>query len=409
MRMEQSFGRRSMDKILSGVRIVDLTQLLPGPLATMYLGDYGAEVIKIENPRLGDGTRYMGSRLDSEGDTQNESPLFGMLNRNKKSLTLNLKREEGREVFHALLEKADVLVEGFRPMSMQKMGLGYEDLKDKFPRLIYVTLSGYGGTGPMKNFAGHDGNYTSYAGLMSLNVDAQGKPVLPAYQVADIGGGTLMAMSGILAALYHREKTGKGQHVDIGMADGAVSFLPLFLAESMASSSPLDPRQWILSGALPNYQIYETKDGRHLMLAALEERFFRNFLKAVEREDLLGKYTLTEDNFVYLKREVGNIFREKNFVEWTPYFANPDICLSPVATPEEAMQNPQFLEREMFFRMPDGRGNSLLQMGNPIKFSSQKEIPKNPPPAQGEHTREILDWLGFSPERMEELKKGNIV
>lgn len=402
--------------ILDGIRIIDLSQLLPGPLATMYLGDWGAEVIKIENPRLGDGTRYMGSDING----QKESPLFGMLNRNKKSLTLNLKREEGKSILMHLLRTADVLIEGFRPQTMKKMGLSYEDLKEKFPRLIYISLSGYGATGKMKSYAGHDGNYTSWAGLMHLNRDREGRPVLPAYQIADIGGGSMMLMTSVMAALFHKERTGKGQYIDIAMADGAISFLPLYLAEHMAykdiENKP-QPNQWVLSGALPNYNIYETRDGQFVMLAALEERFFRNFLKAVNREDILQKYTLNKDNFEYIKREIVKIFKEKDYDSWQEYFHHPDICLSPIANLDEVVKNEHFQEREMFFYIQkkdsDGdenkENNNLLQIGNPIKFSSMKEIRKNPPPNHGSDTVAILNHMGYSKEEIESLKKKNII
>ena len=216
---------------LNGLKVLDLSLLLPGPLCSMHLGDMGAEVIKIEHPRKADMSRLFGSRLEGK-----ESGYYLILNRNKKSLTLNIKRQEGRQILLQLLEDADILLEGFRPAALGKMGLGYEDLKQKFPRLIYCSISGYGATGPYKDKAGHDANFMAEAGLLEMMKDSEGLPVLPGFQLADIGGGTLTALSSILAALYAREKTGEGQHLDIAMMDGAFSFLSFYLGEYFASA-----------------------------------------------------------------------------------------------------------------------------------------------------------------------------
>ena len=216
---------------LDGVRVIDLSLLLPGPLCSMYLGDMGADVIKVENPRMPDLTRMMGARLQSPSGESSESGLFLMLNRNKRAITINLKRPEGREVLLRLLEDADILIEGFRPGTLDEMGIGYEQLRERFGRLIYCAISGYGASGPYRDLAGHDGNYIGYAGLLDINGEAGGPPVLPGVQIADIGGGTQMALSAILAALFARERTGEGQFLDISMLDGAFSFLSLHAGE----------------------------------------------------------------------------------------------------------------------------------------------------------------------------------
>lgn len=392
---------------LEGIKVIDLSLLLPGPLCAQHLGDLGAEVIKVENPKVGDMVRYGGSKIEKDGFS--ESGMFLQVNRNKKAITINIKRPEGREVLFKLLQDADILLEGFRPGAMAKMGLGYDDLKEKFPRLIYCAISGYGATGPYVPLAGHDANYIAYSGLLGIN-GTEEMPILPGFQVADIGGGTLLALSGILAALYAREKTGKGQFVDIGMMDGAFQFLSLYAGDYFASGKIPKRGKALLSGGLPNYQIYKTKDNKFVVLAALEERFFRNFLRQINREDLLdgiqlGKMQENEEALEKLKPELEKIFASKTRDEWSELFENPDVCLAPVYELNEAMEDKQAKARGLVTEIHHPKLGKIKVLGSPFHFSETPVQYRYHPPAHGEHTVEILKELGYTQEEINKLRE----
>ena len=386
---------------LQGVRVVDLSLLLPGPLCSQHLADMGAEVIKIENPRMGDMTRHWGGKIEG---TEN-SAMFSLLNRKKKSVTINIKREAGREVLLKLLATSDILLEGFRPGTMSELEIGWPQLQKKFPRLIYCAISGYGATGPDKDMAGHDGNFAARAGLLGLNGPKNAAPVIPGFQVADIGGGTLVALSGILAALYAREKTGIGQFVDISMMDGAMAFLHLYAAEYIANGKkPLRGHE-MLNGKLPNYNIYETKDNRFVILAALEERFFRTFLKTIDRSDLLEKTPLNEENLSTIHHQMIQIFKSKTLQEWKPWFEHTDCCLSPVAELDEVFEDRQLKARGMVTLQKSKTGKDFLSIGSPFVFSETPVNIHGSVPDLGENTRELLSELGYSEAELADLKE----
>ncbi len=394
---------------LEGIRVIDLSLLLPGPLCSMYLGDLGADVIKVENPRMPDLTRLMGSPHKNAEGTHQESGMFLALNRNKRAITLNLKRPEGREILLSLLEGADILLEGFRPGALTEMGIGYEQLKDRFPRLIYCAISGYGASGPYRKLAGHDGDYIAYAGLLGITGAAGGPPVLPGVQIADIGGGTLTALASILAALYAREKTGRGQFLDISMMDGAFAFLSLHAGEYLASGKEPEIGAMALSGGLPNYNVYATSDGRYVMLGALEERFFRSFLRQIGREDLLEGRDLSPESLAEIKPELEKIFRERTRDQWADLFANADTCLAPVNSIGEAFADPQLRERGMVVEMLDPRLGPLTMIGAPFRMSATPASYRLPPPAHGQHTDEVLEALGLGSEKRAELRQKRVI
>ena len=396
-----------MNGPLHGIKVIDLSLLLPGPLCSMYLGDMGAEVVKVENPRAADLTRYMGTKI--KGNNYEETGFYLSLNRNKKAITLNLKKPQGREVLLKLLENADVLLEGFRPDTLSKMGIGYEQLKEKFPKLIYCAISGYGSNGPYKELAGHDGNYISYSGLLGITGQSGKEPVLPGFQVADIGGGTLPALTSILAALYAREKTGRGQFLDIGMIDGAFGFLSLHSGEFIASQEEPERGDMALSGGLPNYNVYKTKDSKYIMLGALEERFFRSFLRQINREELLEGFKYERAYLDKIKPELEKIFLEKNRDDWEELFVNPNTCLSPVKTIKEAFEDEQLRARDMVVTMNHPKLGEVKMIGSPFKFSETPCTYRLQPPAYGEHTNEILQSAGLSPEQIQNLKDKRVI
>jgi len=389
---------------LAGVRILDLSMLLPGPLCSMHLADLGADVIKVEHPVAIDGTRRMGPALSENGNQMNA--YFYIVNRNKKSITLNYKRKEGQELLLKLLEDTDVLLEGFRPGMMKGIGLDYESLKERFPRLIYCAISGYGATGPDQNKAGHDANYLARSGLLSITGTSE-DPVLPGMQVADIAGGTLLALSGILAALYYREKTGKGNFVDTGMMDGAFSMLSLQAGEFLASHKNPTRAATPLSGLLPNYRVYRVKDGRHVVLAALEGPFFQVFLRQIGKEDLLKR--TADGDYEGVAKELSDFFATKTIADLQSLTDHSDTCLSPVLTLDEAFEDPQLKDRHAFVELEDHRFGQLKVPGSPFHLSESPVSYRLAPPEVGEHNDSVYDSIGVDEKQRAELSKKRII
>lgn len=385
---------------LAGVKVIDLSLLLPGPLCSQHLADMGADVIKIENPRAYDGSRAM-----FKGKTGYPA-LYMMLNRNKKAITLNLKREQAKEILFKLLEDADILLEGFRPDGMDKMGLGYDVLSKKFPKLIYCGISGYGISGKYVNFAGHDLNYLAISGVL----DQTGNPPRPAgFQLADVGGGTLTALSAILAALYYREKTGIGQRIDISMTDASLQFTSLYGGILSASGKSPEPGNDILSGKLPNYNIYETKEGRFVALGALEDMFFQTFLRAIGMKNLTKELPMVEENFNTIKQKLTDFFKSKTFADLEPIFQNEDACLSPILKMDEVQKDAHWKDRGMILEKDHPKFGPILQFGSPFHFSKTPFQYRTDPPEHGEHTFEILNKLGFSEDKIAEFKKDRVI
>lgn len=390
-----------MNLPLKGVNVIDLSLLLPGPLCSMYLADMGANVIKIENPRASDGTRHM-----SRGS--NGIPgLFLMLNRNKKGMTLNLKRKESKEIFYKLLQKADVLLEGFRPGTLDEMGIGYDELKKDFPRLIYCGISGYGETGVLRDFAGHDGNYLALSGVLE-QIGGVDSPTLLGAQIADIGGGSLTALASILAALYQREKTGKGQKLDISMMESSLQFLSLYAGIYLSTGKLPVRGNELLSGKIPNYNIYKVQGGRFVFLGTLEERFFRTFLRQIGKESLLEDIPLDEEHFQRWKEILVHYFAGQNFETLKPLFANTECCLTPIKNLEEVFSDEHLQKRGLIFEMEHPTYGNFKQIASPFPFT--RNLGKiGIPPEHGEHTEEILRDMGYTKTEIEKLKTGKII
>ncbi len=385
---------------LAGIRILDFTMLLPGPICTMYLGDLGAEVIKVEHPNAWDTTRKMGSFLPNS----KISSYYYFLNRNKKSISINFKKKEGVEILKKIIPTVDVVVEGFRPMMMQELGLGYEDLKDIKPDLIYCSISGYGQNSKFREFAGHDANYLALSGILDLIGDT--KPVLPAIQIADILGGTMTALSSILVALFYKEKTKKGQYLDISIKDSVLPVAFLSIADLISSGKEIQRNETYLSGKLPNYNLYECKDGRFVVLAALEGQFFSVFLKQIGRSDLLQK-TL-DGKFEEVKKELADFFKEKTYKDLEFLFENPNCCLTPVLTLKEALENVDLLNRETIIQINDKEVGTIKMLFSPFAFSKEFVHLRLPPPKLGEHTKSILSEF-YSDKELSNLESKKII
>ncbi len=377
-----------MSQALSGLKVLDLTMNLPGPYMTWLLALLGADVVKIENPSGGDYARAL------MGDGQS-SPFFEAVNRNKKSVALNLKHPEGKKLFLKLLNRYDVLVEGFRPETMERLDLGFDVLSAINPRLIYVSISGYGQSGPNKMRAGHDLNYLALAGIIGMTGSRNGELAMPGVQIADLAGGSLMALTGLLAAIIQRDRTGKGQFVDVSMYDGAFSMATMVFAGVEAGMEFPEPGKMMLNGRFPCYGLYKTSDGRYMSLGALESKFWKNFCMAVGREDLLG----AQFGGPKVITELAGLFASKTQDEWTESMVTADACCEPVLNLNEAADSPLTRARSMVSSDPEGKRS----LGFPLKLSESEPPADVPAPALGQHTKEILAGLGITEKELQSL------
>jgi crotonobetainyl-CoA:carnitine CoA-transferase CaiB-like acyl-CoA transferase len=380
-----------MPTALSRFRLLDLSRQLPGPFCSMLLADLGMDVLTVYAPNdpMGMGV-----------------PILG---RNKRSLSLNLKSDEGRAIFHRLARDADAVLEGGRPGGAAKLGVDYETLRKINPRLVYCSISGYGQDGPYRNRVGHDVNYLGFAGVIGLTGTSGGAPAIPGVQIADIGGGALMAAVGILAALWAREETGAGQFVDIGMMDGAVAWQVINAFRHLVDHQEPERGETMLTGHHPCYAVYETKDGRHVTVGALEPHFWRTLCERLEFPDFVARQFDEGESREDMFRRIRARFRERTMVEWVAMLADLDICFGPVATLSEALADPQALHRQMVVETVDGRGNRQRTLGNPIKLSATPPAIRTPPPRLGEHTDAVLAGLGFSPGDVAGLRERGVV
>ncbi len=388
---------------LDGITILDLTRLLPGGYATLLMADLGADVIKVEEPGRGDYIRWT-------------PPLVGelssahiALNRNKRSISLNLKHEGGRAAFERLSRDADVVIESFRPGVMERLGLGWEHLHDLNPRLIYCAISGYGQDGPRSQAAGHDVNYMGYAGALSIMGEEGRRPVIPGLQIGDLAGGGMAAVIALLAALVQREKTGTGDFCDVSMMDGVISWLSIHAAEFVATKKVPERELMHLSGAYPCYRVYSAADG-FLSVGALEPQFWSALCRAIDRPDLEGDAFAMGERRTAVIAELEELFAMKTRAQWMEMLAGLDVCVAPVNDFAEAFDDPQARHREMFVdgELPDGGAWTFV--GDPIKLAgSRTDLKRLPPPTLGEHTDEVLGQAGFAPDELKELRAAGAI
>jgi crotonobetainyl-CoA:carnitine CoA-transferase CaiB-like acyl-CoA transferase len=357
------------------------------------------EVLKVEDPEQGDYTRMIGPIR------KKDSAIFLALNRNKKSIKLNLKIKEGREIFYKLIQSYDIILESFRPGVMDRLGIGYQELKKRNSRVILCSLSGYGQDGPYQERSGHDINYIGLGGVLEITGAKNGDPVLPGVQIADIGGGGMMAAIAILAAANHREKTGEGQFLDISMMDSVVSWLSIHAGKYFMDGELLKRGDMPLTGRYACYQVYPTEDGRHMSLGALEPKFWKNFCEAIGRRNLIDKQFIEGAERLRVIKEIQNLFKTKTQEAWVDFFKSVDACCEPVLTFEEVFQHPQVLHRQMVMEVEHPVEGKIRQLGNPIKSSQFPFEIRTPAPAWGEHTIEVLKAVGFSGEEIKHLKE----
>jgi alpha-methylacyl-CoA racemase len=393
-----------MTQPLSGIRILDLSRLLPGAYASQILADFGADVIKIEEPGGGDYGRYMPPH-----GSGGMSLYFLAINRNKRSMTLNLKSTEGHDIFLRLVRNADVVLESFRPGVMERLGLGYEQLKEIHPGLIYCAISGYGQDGPYRLRAGHDLNYAGYAGLLHYNRGPQGEPAMPATQLGDLAGGSYMAIIGILTGLMGRTKTGEGCFVDASMTEGVMSLLPLIATAYLNTGKAPRPGHSALDGGLPCYNIYETQDGQHITLAALEPKFWHTFCTRIGHLELLPFHTPVgpgeRDEAIDILR---SIFKTKTRDEWIAELAEIDACVGPVYSIDEALSDPHAQARGTSIT-GEVAGETFYTLPSFPRISSVENEQRYAPPTLGEHTEELLREAGYGEAEIEQFKAGGVI
>ncbi len=379
-------------RALSDVKVLDLSRLLPGGFCSLLLADFGADVLKVEDTGMGDYIRWSPPYHEGADDTA-KSALFLALNRGKRSVRLNLKEEAGREVLLRLVRSHDVLLESFRPGVMERLGVGYERLREENPGLVYCAITGYGQDGPYTARSGHDMNYLGLNGLLGLSGDAGGPPVQAAGQIADVGGGALTAAFGILAALRERERSGEGQLVDVSMFDGSLAWLALVAARYLADGQTPARGALELAGSLICYRPYACKDG-WVTLGALEPKFWQAWCRGVDREDLIEKQFSAPGSDAHA--EVERVFLTRTRDEWTEFASQHDCCLEPVLDLDEALDSELVRAREMVVRIDQPGTEGVDLLGVPVKLSRTPGAPAGPGPALGEHTREVLAALGYS-------------
>jgi alpha-methylacyl-CoA racemase len=404
---------------LSGIKVLDLSRLLPGGFCSLLLADFGAEVLKVEDTGAGDYIRWAPPYY--EGAEQSaRSAMFLSLNRNKRSIRIDLKHDRGREVLLRLVRDYDVVLESFRPGVLDRLGVGYERMREVNPGIVYCAISGYGQSGPKRDASGHDMNYLGLIGLLGLTGDAGGPPVQSAGQIADIGGGSLMAAFGILAALRERDGapardgrpaqpgSGEGQLVDVSMSDGALSWLAMVAGAYFADGAVPRRGRQLLAGSVICYRPYECSDG-WVTLGALEPKFWQAWCRGVGREDLIQRQFDPSGSEAY--EQVRAVFGERSRAQWKQFAGEHDCCLEPVLELDEALDSELVRERGMVVELEQpGVAGGVRQLGVPVKLDRTPGAHNRlPGPALGEHTEEVLSEAGFSVEEVAELIEQGVV
>jgi crotonobetainyl-CoA:carnitine CoA-transferase CaiB-like acyl-CoA transferase len=375
---------------LRGIRVLDLSRLLPGPFLTMILADMGADVVKVEDPRVGD---YLRAFPPAKGGIAGR---YLAVNRGKRSLTLDLKLPAGRDALLKMVERADVVVESFRPGVMDKLGVGYTALAAKNPKIVVCSISGYGATGPYVHRAGHDLNYIALAGVLAMTGPAAGAPQMPGVQIADLAGGALWGATAVLGALVGRDRNGLGAHLDISMTEGALALLAAELGNLDCGAHPTHPTRGVetLNGGLACYGVYRTKDDRYLAIGALEPKFWIALNQALGRPPNVAELVGGPDQQVKVRDELAAIFATRTAGEWHDALAKADCCVEIVTELDELPEHPLHREREVFFTIDGGASvGPVLQVRTPV---GRPRDPVRPPPRLGEHTHEVLAEYGFA-------------
>jgi len=395
--------------VLDGIKVLELARVPPAEMPGMIMADMGADVLKIETPEP-----------DRKHDERwVRQTIHAFVNRNKRSMALNMKSPEGQAIFARLAKTADVVVEGFRPGVMDRLGAGYEALRKANPRLIYCSLSGFGQDGPYKNYPAHDMNYLSLAGVLNLIGEAGSKkPVIPLNLVADYAGASLHGALGIVLALYAREKTGRGQHVDVSYLDTTLSLLAATPNMRFFFSDGVAPRrgEGFLGGSYPYYAIYETRDNKLLTIGCTEPWLWENFCKAIEHPEYT-RFARQPDQFVRAanaeesaaRDAIEAIVKTRDRDDWYEFLVKHDVCVGKVYDVEEMVQDPQINHRQMIVDVEHPTHGRVRQFGIAIKLSDTPGTIRTAAPLSGEHTEAILKDLGLKPEEISGLRQKKVI
>jgi alpha-methylacyl-CoA racemase len=397
---------------LEGIKILDMSGLAPGALCTMLLGDLGAEVIKVEStipsPLAGGGP-------SPKGEERRKEAAYFALNRNKKSIALNLKSEAGRQIFHRLAQQADVVVEGYRPGVVKRLGVDYETISKLNPRIVYCSLSGYGQDGPYHKFPGHDINYISFGGALGFIGYRDSPPAIPLNLVGDFAGASLYGVIGILAALMARNKTGKGQYVDTAYIDGVVSLMGFFAIDYFRSGIVPKRGESLYNGVYPLYAVYETKDGGYISIGCIEPHFWENLCRLLGREDYIP-YNVAhcileprDEKWEEIFSDLKQVFLTKTRDEWFDLMIQKDIPVGKVYSLDEVFSDPQVLHRQMLIEIEHPAFGKIKQAGIAPKLSQTPGKVRTLSPLLGEHSEEILRELGYSQKEIENLQQEGAV
>ena len=388
-----------MSSPLSSLKILDFSTLLPGPFATMMLADMGADILWVDAVK--------GNHLNQEN--ARSVSMREYLGRSKRSIALDLKRPEAITIVKRLVNEYDIIVEQFRPGVMERLGLDYKTICKIQPRIIYCSITGYGQTGPYKDRAGHDINYLATAGVSSHSGRKENGPILSGVQIADVAGGSLPAVAGILAAVIQRIQTGEGQYLDISMTDGSFALNSIHGAEYLSGGSEPKLESTLLNGG-SFYDYYETKDGRYFSVGSMEPKFFQQLCKVLEKTgDVKTESGLQSKDVKELKFQIASTFKQKNYKDWCKTFSAVDACVEPVLTFTEAVHHPQLKARKMIVDVPADNGSCNKQIGNPIKFSLSETDYRHIGVPPGAHSKEILLEIGFTESELKILFDQGVV
>jgi alpha-methylacyl-CoA racemase len=385
---------------LDDVRVLDLTRLLPGPFCTLLLADFGADVIKVEDTTGGDYMRWMQPLVDEY------SAMFHPLNRNKRSLAIDLKNPQGRDAFLRLAASADAVIESFRPGVMDRLGIGFAALTAANPRLVLCSISGYGQDGPFRDRAGHDLNYAAVAGVLMLGGTADGVPAMPGLQVGDLGGGALHAALAIMVALHQAGRTGHGQHCDVSMVDGLVSWAGIHASQFFANGEAPGPGNGLLTGRYPCYRIYPCADG-FMSVGALEPKFWRELVEVIGLPELAEHGLAEGDEGQRTVATLRNVLLQRTRAQWAEALAGHDVCVEPVLDVAETFEHPQVVSRGM--RLDAGGGRPTAQTGFPIRLDGSPASFRRPAPGYGEHTDEVLTDAGYGGDEIAALRAAGVI
>lgn len=392
---------------LEGIRVIELSRVVTGAYCTMLLGDMGAEVIKVEQPIKADTPRW-GGGWSPVGEERRKEASSNALQRNKKSVAIDLSTEAGKEIFYKLVKKSDVILECYRPGVAKRLNIDYDTVRNLNPGIIYCSLSGYGQDGPYAHLPGHDINYISFTGVLGLIGDRDGRPVIPLNLVGDFAGGSLHAALGILLALMARQKTGEGQYVDVAMTDGVVSLISFILSNYFSTGDIPKRGETLMSGAAPMYSVYQTQDNKFISIGCLEPWLWGNLCRAMGMDDFIP-HQWSIDKWPEISTEFRNAFTTKSRDEWFEMLSKQNISIAKVYDLDEVTNDPQIIHRQMIIELDYPSTGKVKQPGIAIKLSGTPGRIRSFGPILGEHTKEILMEVGYTSKEFEKLRHDGVI